>query len=82
MSRPHQHHYTPTVRLALSLPDTAGRFELLSVFACTACGAQDAFTSWSRTTGRHLTRDELRAVLRQERVYGAGKARPRKEQAS
>lgn len=71
----HQHHWHPTVRLALSLPDTAQRFKLLSVFACTACGATDTFTSWSRTTGRHLTREELRAVLRRERMYGQGKAR-------
>lgn len=77
----HTHLWCPTIRLALSLPDTTHRFELLSVFVC-ACGAEDAFTSWSRATGRHLTRTELREVLRQERTYGAGKARPTREKGN
>jgi hypothetical protein len=71
---PHSHLWRTLCRLPLSVPDTAGRVELFNAFAC-ACGASTWATSWSRTTGRHLTCDELREVGRQERVYGQGQAR-------
>lgn len=76
MSTPHRHHFTPTLRLTLTLPETAtGRYELFQVFACD-CGTTFHCTSWARNTGRHLTWEELQEVGRQERVFGMGQAPP------
>lgn len=68
----HRHVFATRERLALSLPDTAGRYELFSSFRC-ACGATHWATSWSRSAGRHLTQTELVAVERQERRAGGAR---------
>lgn len=71
----HLHDYSHSrTYTTLALPDSSGRYELLTVHHC-ACGDAVSSTSWSKSRGRHITYREARLIRDAER------ARPQQRKA-